>query len=361
MALFFGVTIAFVGTLLLGMSLIPLSRRIGLVDRPCSRKNHCKPIPLVGGTAMLSAFAVGAVVAGVDSSFFVIVAGAFALLALGLADDLRDIDYRARFLVQGLAASLLVIGANVRVESLGDLFGFGPIELGVLSIPFSVFAVVGMINAINMLDGLDGLAGGICLVILTGVATLAAAVGSPLIIPALILAAAVFGFLMLNYRLPWRQHACIFMGDSGSYVLGYCIAWLVIELPRDAPQIVAPAHSLWLVGLPVAETLTTMWRRRGLNLSLFRAGQDHAHHLLRRAGFRVDVAVMILMMLTACFVLVAIAGARNHLLPESALMYLYIASSVGYLLFLKSLVILAKPTERYPARRAVPSAKTSDG
>lgn len=298
---------------------------------------------------MISAFCVGAGVAGVGDGFWLIMAGAGLLLALGLVDDLRDTDYRVRLLVQGLASLFLVIGADVRIESLGNLLGFGTIDLGLLAVPFSVFAVVGMINAVNMIDGLDGLAGGISLIILSSVATFAIMTGSALMFPALILAASVLGFLLLNYRFPWRRKASVFMGDAGSYFLGYCIAWFVIALPNDASQTIAPIHALWIAGFPVTDTLTTMWRRRRQRLSMFHASHDHAHHLLRHAGFSVDATVLLMVLMTAAYAFVGLGNALNHQLPETALSYLFVVSLVVYSLLLRSILPLTKPFRHYLA------------
>ena len=347
----------FVGASLMSLLLIPVCRVIGLVDAPDARKTHLKHTPLAGGIAMFVAFCVGSWFSGVlGDHYFPVVSGAALLVANGLADDRHDIDFRIRLLVQGVAAAFLVIGAEVRVESLGNLLGFGPIDLGFLSIPFSIFAVVGMVNAINMLDGLDGLAGSVSLMILAGIIVLAAATGSDVLVPAQILAASVLGFLLFNFPFPWRKHAVVFMGDAGSNFLGYCLAWFVIVLPQQAPDSVAPVHMLWLVGLPVADTLATMWRRRGQGLSPFHAGHDHVHHWLRRAGLGTRATVWIVVLVSAGFALVGIHGALHGFLPEPTLTYLYAATLVFVAMLLPRVESLTRPIRRYYQNKRVTSS-----
>lgn len=347
----------FVAAALLSLMLIPICRVFDLIDAPDHRKTHLNHTPLAGGLAMFIAFGGGIWLSGVLGDHYLpIVSGAGLLLAIGLVDDRHDIDFRIRFLVQGAAAACLVIGADVRVESLGNLLGFGSIDLGFLSIPFSIFAVVGMVNAINMLDGLDGLAGSVTLVILAGIVVLAFGAESVVVTSALILAAAVLGFLMLNFPFPWRKHAVVFMGDAGSNFLGYCLAWFVIALPQHAPDGVAPVHVLWLVGFPVADTLATMWRRRRQGLSPFHPGHDHAHHWLRRAGAGTKATVWLVVLVSLAFALVGINSALNGLPPEPALAYLYIAALASMAMLLPRLESLTRPIQRYFRGKRVESS-----
>lgn len=153
------------------LALVPFVRKwaalSGFVDRPGGRKQHEGAVPPVGGVVIfcvflfLSLFTEESV--GGTWSFF----AALALILLaGVADDSRGLDPRLKFSVHFLAAFILVLGGEVRVETLGDLLGFGEVTLGWFSIPFSVACVVYMVNAINMMDGIDGLAAGKSLMIL---------------------------------------------------------------------------------------------------------------------------------------------------------------------------------------------------
>mgnify|MGYP001057924977 CR=1 FL=1 len=222
----------FLLTCTLTLGLIPIAERIGLVDQPCHRKRHQLPTPIIGGIAIFIAVAAGLIVTNpLTPSTHAFLAGALLLFAVGIHDDIKPIDYRIRLMVQSTAAAILAIWGNVRIDSLGDLFGLGDIALGPFAIPFTIFAVVGLINAVNMLDGLDGLAGSVVAAILLPIAVYASLHGLEGIAQiGIIVLAGVLAFLLFNYRFPWRASAHTFMGDTGSYFLGYSLAWIVIML-----------------------------------------------------------------------------------------------------------------------------------
>jgi UDP-GlcNAc:undecaprenyl-phosphate GlcNAc-1-phosphate transferase len=346
--LLLGVALALAGACALSLLLCPPARSLGLVDHPNVRKTHCTPTPLTGGIAMFIAFIAGAMIAGASDlpGFWPIAAGGALLVAFGVLDDLREIDYRLRFVVQAAAAACLVFGGDVRVDSLGNLLGFGELDLGLLAVPFSIFAIVGLINAVNMLDGLDGLAGSVSLVSLAAIMLVAAAAGSALLLPALLLAAVIVGFLLVNYRFPWRQRAHAFMGDAGSTFLGYCLAWFIIALPQQAPESITPIAALWLVGLPVADTLATIWRRKRQGLSAFDAGHNHIHHLLQRAGFGVNATVLLVVLSAAAFAMIGLHSVFADAVPEPALSYLFVALLIVSHATLEHLVPFVQPLLR---------------
>lgn len=283
-------------TCALTLFLIPVARRIGLVDDPCHRKRHREPVPVIGGLAMFVAVAVGLPLAGLPlASVHAFLAGSLLLVATGLRDDVKPIDYRVRFVLQALAAGILAVWGGVRIDSLGNLFGLGEVALGPFAIPFTIFAVVGLINAINMLDGLDGLAGSVLVAILGPIGVFAALSGVPGVAQiVVILLAAVLAFLVFNYRFPWRRSAHTFMGDTGSNFLGFALAWIVILLAQQPSAGLAPIAILWLIAFPVSDTLLTIWRRHRKGQSPFHPGHDHVHFILERAGFSINATVLII-------------------------------------------------------------------
>ncbi len=149
-------------------ALMPLAAPMGLIEHPGERRRiHREPVPSIGGLAIF----LGILVSSLPFSHLPVdqrygLAGAALLVLVGAWDDHRHLKPRTRLPAQAGAALLLSLGGGVTLTSLGDLFGQGPILLGSLAIPFTVFAVVGMINALNLIDGLDGLAGGLLLIAL---------------------------------------------------------------------------------------------------------------------------------------------------------------------------------------------------
>lgn len=310
----FGLTVALI------LLFAPFAGYLHLVDHPGERKHHVAPTPLVGGLAMFLALSVSLMTTGLGSETLApLLAGSTLLIAFGLIDDAKDLDYRVRLAVQATAAAILVLWGDLRIESLGNLVGLGDIELGPLAIPFTIFAVVGLINAINMLDGLDGLAGGITLAILLPVMAYAGLQGARhILVPSVLLAAGIFAFLLFNYRFPWRKRAPVFMGDAGSNFLGFVLAYIVVSLIQLPGTQLSPIAILWIVGFPVADTLTTMWRRRRKGLSPFQPDRDHVHYILQRAGFGINATVLIVSSLAALFAVLAIVASLDKV-PEPLL------------------------------------------
>ncbi|WP_295544073.1 MraY family glycosyltransferase [uncultured Thiohalocapsa sp.] len=354
--------LAFGVAALLSLLLRAPARMLGLVDHPDARKTHRTPTPLTGGVAIFLAFSIGLTLAGTSTpGLLVILGGGAFLVLLGLLDDIYQLHYRTRLVGQAAAAACLVIGADVHVDTLGNLFGLGPIDLGPLAILFSIFAVVGLINAINMLDGLDGLAGSVACVSLAGVLLLANAVAPALTMPAAILAAAVLGFLSVNIRFPWCKRAHVFMGDAGSTFLGYCLAWFVIALPQQAPAEVPPIAALWLVGLPVADTLATIWRRKRQGLSAFEASHNHIHHLLQRAGFSVNVTLLIIVLAAILFVSIALDRVFWQSLSQPALFGLYVLALAATYKLLQRVAPRRRLWRRRQAKRRAEPAYSKRG
>jgi len=165
-----------------------------------------------------------------------------------------------------------------------------------------------MINAVNMLDGVDGLAGGVALVTLSGFAVLLWLDGASGWQIPLLLALAVTGFLAYNLRGPWRSHASVFMGDSGSTVLGFVLAWLAIHSTQSSGATVYPVVVAWMLVLPAADALSLFFRRLSKGRNPLSADRCHLHHVLVRAGLSMTVTVYLLLLGQAVFVGIGVAG-----------------------------------------------------
>lgn len=275
-----------------------LALRLNWVDIPGGRKDHTQPTPLVGGISMGLGFTVGALLLptslGPLRTYFL---ASLILIISGFLDDLKEISYRFRFFAQILAASLVVLKGGVEIHTLGNLWGDGPVELGIWSVPLTVFAIVGVTNAINMLDGLDGLAGGFVWIAVLAFYGVARLTGASLEAELLsILASVLISFLFWNIR--WgRYSARVFMGDAGSLFLGFSMAWFAIRLTQpnvlepDSHPFVSPLVSLLILAIPIADTLMVMIRRVLKRSSPFLAAQDHAHHYLMKRGWGVGKTV----------------------------------------------------------------------
>lgn len=268
------------------LAVSPWARRVGLVDRPRGRRVHSDPIPLTGGIGIFLVFAGLSLTLGLDSQLFpsLLLPAALLLLA-GLLDDLLELGPIAKFAFQIAAASTAVVLGDLRIDSLGDLLGDGPVALGAWAVPFTVFAVVGVINAVNMIDGMDGLAALVVLMAAAWLSTVALVTGAyGTIVMLLILSGVVAGFLLLNFRRPWGRQAAVFMGESGSSVLGFLLAWFAIDLTQSAKTGLYPISAVWIVALPIVDTLGLIVRRALGGRNPLHGGRDHVHHVLSGNG-----------------------------------------------------------------------------
>ena len=308
---------AFVVTLITIPPIISLVKKYRLYDMPGVRKEHTEPIPTLGGIAIVAGlmtsmflwFPLGTQIPQV-SFFFSIV----ALFALGIMDDLKDLSAKYKFIVQIALASLIAL-SGIRITSFDGLFGIYELPVSA-QFTFTVLAITGITNAFNLIDGIDGLAGGLgfmSLITLGIFLTISGDINTALI--AFGLAGAMFAFLFFNFN-----PAKIFMGDTGSLVLGFVIAVLGIRLMQMnvmAPNPVvlnAPVFVLGIVLIPVFDTIRVFALRIWKGKSPFEADKTHIHHLLTNAGFNHNFAAKLICFLHG-FILIEVYWLRA-LQPE---------------------------------------------
>ncbi len=280
---------------------VPVAHRLGLVDRPQSRKIHQRSTPLVGGIAVFGGCVFGLLMVPISlGEYRILFAAGAALLLVGLLDDLRELSAGTRFAAQILAALAMVQAGGIELSSFGQLLDSRELMLGALAVPVTVFCTVGVINAVNMSDGVDGLSGGLVLVALIGLGAASIVANDVAIWPLLCaVGASVWVFLSMNFR-PGRS-ALVFLGDAGSLWLGFLLAWLFIDLSQGEARIIDPVTALWLLAVPLLDTVFVMIERPRAGQSPFNAAQDHLHHLFLRAGFSRTASVLLIWLLALCF------------------------------------------------------------
>lgn len=305
------VTTAFLIVIFMVPILRPAAHKIDLVDRAGGRKHHKVEVPLIGGLAMFAGIGIALMI--VDAPlrpYASLVAGMGILLMIGVIDDLIDMSAGAKLFVQVVVAVLMVSWGEVQVHSLGNLIGVVPFELHEWDIPFTVLATLLLINGINMADGTDGLAGGmtaVALAMLLAIAVLGGAHRAYLAVNGVILAAVV-GFLCFNIRVPGRRYATVFMGDSGSMMLGFALAWMAVYLSQVENVGVYPVSVAWVLVLPILDVVMLYFRRLMKGRSPFSADREHLHHLLLRAGCSVTLTVWLILGVMTVFGLIGVLG-----------------------------------------------------
>jgi len=344
--------LAFLLTALLILWMRRPAYRFGLIDDPGGRKRHGNSVPLTGGISLTVGFFAALALslpALADQLALLVAMGLLALI--GVLDDLGEVSPRSKLGVQILAAVLMTSWANHFLVHLGDLFGRGDIELNNWGIPLTLFATVALINAINMLDGLDGLAGGLVFVILGFFAAFSWWAGSVVSLKILVvLMGALGGFLLFNLPHPWRGDRRTFMGDTGSLVLGFVVAWYSIELTQGYGQTVSPVVMLWVTGIVLFDLFTVTIRRVLRRRDPAAPDRAHIHHILLRRGL--SPAHTVALLLGTNFAMGAagtVAWAAG--VPEAWLFAGYVAAGLGYLaLFLfPARLIRRKRTASAPA------------
>ena len=303
----------------------------GLLAHPGPRKSHAGPIPAIGGLAMGGAFLAAYALTGLAASLSPLLAGAVAItLVGGVLDDLHELRSLPKFGFQIAAAALLAIGGDALLTHLGNLMSPQLFTLGRWAIPLTVFALVGVMNAINLADGLDGLAGGLALAACVNFGIAASLGGHAPEFGAICIAAgAAAGFLYFNLRSPWRSQAAVFMGDTGSLLLGLLLGWFAVRLAMAERPALAPITAMWILALPIGDTVALLLRRALRGGNPFHADRRHLHHILLALGLSPGRTVAVLVAVS--FALGAAGLAAEALqVPQYAMFYAYMATLVAY-------------------------------
>ena len=322
--------LVFAVALVAGLLLARLAPALGLLDHPGGRKDHADATPLVGGLAIFCAMLVAGAIGNMGEAYRVMLAAGGVLVLTGIIDDRHEIGPLPRFVLQAVAALVMAYGANVVLHGVGKLVGFYPIEFGFLTIPATIFCVLGVINSLNMIDGLDGLSGSISVTIFAAYAYVAHETGLAAQAHVLMmLLAATLGFLVLNMRLPWQSRARIFLGDTGSMLLGLLIAWFAIDLTMGDGRTFPPICALWVVMVPLCDCVSLMARRRKAGKSALVADREHIHYYLRNRGLSVAATQWTIALANAACALFAVVGWQCGV-PEPVFFGVFVAMFVAY-------------------------------
>lgn len=273
----------------------PIAIHAGLVDMPGGRKKHENAVPLIGGIAIFIGFCFSLLALDVSlRDYRGLLAGCAILVLLGILDDFHELRPRVRLIGQCMAAILLMQSGHLMISQLGNLFFFGGINLGVWSVVVTIAFILGIVNATNLIDGNDGLAGGVVLgqgalfLFISHVFHEAAHVD----VLCLFLAS-IFVFLAYNFPLPWQKHARIFLGDAGSTLLGFIIAWFAVNLSQSSLSLAYmhynPVTILWVLAYPLFDLVSVIFHRLRTGNSPFLPSRDHLHFILTDLGVRKSV------------------------------------------------------------------------
>lgn len=288
--------------LLISVAFIPLLRRpainFGLVDTPRGRKKHKALVPLVGGPAIFLSITISFYIWGLPEEFIGMAISATGLFILGVLDDKNDISPKLRLFIQAALVSFALWWDNIWISEITITENI-TLQLSYFKYAVSIIAVLGVMNAINMLDGLDGLSAGVVLIILgflIAISVMAGATSTSQV--AICIFGAVLGFWIYNYRFKWREKAFVFLGDSGTTMLGFLLPILAIKLSVIAPETAPKSVLLWVFAIPIWDICAVVIKRLRDKESPLQARRDHIHHVLMNSGLSVRQSLHLIYLLT---------------------------------------------------------------
>jgi UDP-GlcNAc:undecaprenyl-phosphate GlcNAc-1-phosphate transferase len=276
-----------------------LAIKLDIMDVPKdNRRIHNRPIPLLGGLAIYFSFIITLFLkmGKLTESETGLILGATIIVIGGILDDKFDIKPWCKLLFQLAAAGVLII-YGIKIEIITNPFNsiYQFINIGVMSIPLTIIWVIGITNALNLIDGLDGLAAGIAFISSITIFIIAllnnryeAAVLTS------ILAGAILGFLPYNFN-----PASIFMGDTGSQLLGFLLAAISMEGAIKSAAAFSVAVPILALGIPIYDTLFAVIRRKINGKPIMQADRGHLHHRLLDMGLTQKQVVMIMYSISA--------------------------------------------------------------
>ncbi len=318
----------------------PLAIRLDLVDVPNQRKSHNGHIPLVGGIStllgiwMLELLMPDLLMHQLEYTTF-----STLLVFVGLLDDKLDISATKRLIVIAGVAAWLVLAEGIALTGLGNLTGSGEITLGLWSLPFTIAAVIGCVTAFNMMDGIDGLLGVLAAVAIASLGCMFYLSGhTKASIFCVLFIIAMLPYVCFNLGLKVKSHLKVFMGDAGSFLVGFTIIWLLVFATQEmttshqSTRSMQPVTALWIVAIPLMDMALVMLRRIVKGRSPFTADRTHIHHVLIAYGIPSKI---VLLAVSGMALLVALFGISLDIyqVADSTSFMLFLALFVGYCCF----------------------------
>ncbi len=339
--------LAFITTFVVTPHTMRLAKKVGAIDIPNDRRVNKKPMPRLGGLAVISGFFVSIIYLFITTSiegklnlfgqenYYIKMIGFFVgIVVLGITcyiDDVKGIPSLVKLASQ-IIASIIVVACGIRIENISIPFTQGKIVISeVFSYIITICWIVGITNAINLIDGLDGLSSGVTLISCLSLLMVFALNGSPLIAIVLItsLAGALVGFLPFNF-----SPAKTFIGDTGSNFMGFSLAIIsILGVAKTYTALVLIAPII-ILGMPIFDTIFAIFRRiiKGKSIkAVFKPDKGHLHHKLMSKGYTQKQAVLIMYGITAILGMFAVILLESGIWKALSFAILIIAIvAIGY-------------------------------
>jgi UDP-N-acetylmuramyl pentapeptide phosphotransferase/UDP-N-acetylglucosamine-1-phosphate transferase len=281
-------------------SIVSIAHRKQLLDEPNMRTIHMSLTPRLGGIAIFAGFASAITIFGdFTSEIQQIIAGCIILFFIGLKDDIVTVSPFKKFFVQILATGIVVFIGNIRITSFQGFLSVEELPLWV-SYSFTYIMIIGITNAINLIDGLDGLAGSVTVLICMFFGTYFYLIGNNTGFIyanlAFCLAGSVVGFLRYNFK-----NAIVFMGDTGSLVIGFIVSIMAIKFIELRAIVHAPSAALAILIIPFFDTVRVLIIRILKRKSPFFPDKNHIHHIIKMTGLDSVKVVAVILVINLTF------------------------------------------------------------
>ena len=295
-------------TFLTSFILTPIVKLVAIhvnaIDIPDKRKIHNKPMPRLGGLAIFLTFMLGYMLYARESTIMLsILMGGFLVVLCGMIDDINPVKAKYKFIVQLIAAATVCIYGNIVLNEI-TIFGLNLYFTAPWAQIITIIFMVAIMNIMNLIDGLDGLTSGISTIYFITIAVIAFILnqmGGLDIILSLIMAGATLGFLVHNF-----PPASIFLGDTGSYFLGYIIS-IIALLGYKATTLTSIVIPIAILAIPIFDTASAIIRRLLKHKNPFtNPDKEHLHHQLLKMKFSPRTTILIIYAITILFSVVSV-------------------------------------------------------
>lgn len=314
---FYSFVLALATSFFLMPVIIKLATRLNLIDKPGERKVHTQAVPRVGGVAVVISFIFAILLLGPASSPVLkgITTGALIVAMVGLLDDYSSLNPYIKFFGQIVAGSVALAISGLSISQI-DILGFYKIDLGWASYPFTLLWIIGITNAVNLMDGLDGLAAGIVSIALFFLGLIGYLQGHLILVfISATLLGSTLGFLKYN-----AHPASVFMGDVGSYFLGFILSMLTLVGSFKSAAVMALALPITILGLPILDTVWAFSRRILSGKNPFSPDKLHIHHRLMGLGLGHGLTVMFMYGIATFLGMIAVLSVYQYQFKELSLL-----------------------------------------
>jgi len=331
--------LGFICSFLLSFLAIPKIIKVSyikhLIDEPKERSSHERRIPNLGGLALFIGISISSSIFSYEiySRYIFISACLVILLFIGLMDDILVVAPNKKIYAQLITATLIAIGSNIRIGNFFGILGFYEIDY-FISIIFTIFVFIIFINSFNLIDGIDGLAASVAIIISSAYCySFFILRDYPMVVFSVIIIGSTFGFFLYNIS---KKHK-IFMGDTGSMILGFLITFMTVRFLNLLMQTnasgnliywlpSAPTIAIAILIIPLIDTIAVIFIRIYNKKSPLEADKNHLHHKFLKVGLSHIQTTTLLA--TINFLILIIAYFCRHLNPNFSLLIILVSAII---------------------------------